>query len=131
MRTDPRAACANASERLGWAVLHDLLAHPLMALTNWARWALAFHDWTSVRAWPRPATQELWTAEVPSCYGLLHASELAPGIWRVQHPRVNHSVTVQASGLLPACLAAVEWFDSLSSEFGGAFSARPAPGGDA
>jgi hypothetical protein len=53
MRTDPRAACANAEERLFWAWLHDIIAHPLMALFGWASWTLQFHDWTSHRAWPR------------------------------------------------------------------------------
>lgn len=53
MRTDPRVACANERQRFWWAVLHDLVAHPLMALTGWSKWALRFHDWTSHRAWPR------------------------------------------------------------------------------
>lgn len=51
--TDPRRACANKEERLLWALLHDGVAHPLMALTLFSRWAVAFHDWTSQRAWPR------------------------------------------------------------------------------
>lgn len=53
MRTDPRCACANERQRLLWALVHDGLAHPLMALAGWPRWALRFHDWTSHKAWPR------------------------------------------------------------------------------
>lgn len=53
VRTDPRAACANERQRFWWAVLHDVVAHPLMALTGWSKWALRFHDWTSHKAWPR------------------------------------------------------------------------------
>lgn len=59
MRTDPRVACANERQRFWWAVLHDLVAHPLMALTGWSKWALRLHDWTSHRAWPRkPAPRQ-------------------------------------------------------------------------
>ena len=53
MRTDPRGACANEHQRLLWALVHDGLAHPLMALTGWSKWSLRFHDWTSHKAWPR------------------------------------------------------------------------------
>lgn len=53
MKRDPNAACANTEQRLGWAVLHDLVAHPLMALTGYSRLALKFHDYTSYKAWPR------------------------------------------------------------------------------
>lgn len=53
MRTDPRNACANEHQRLLWAVVHDALAHPLMALTGYCAASLRFHDWTSHRAWPR------------------------------------------------------------------------------
>lgn len=54
MKTDPNEACANTEQRLLWALVHDAIAHPLMALSGYARWALAFHDWTSRHAWPRP-----------------------------------------------------------------------------
>jgi hypothetical protein len=55
MRTDPRTACANDEERTFWAFVHDAVSHPLMALSGWSKWSLAFHDWTSHRAWPRTA----------------------------------------------------------------------------
>ncbi|MNE12803.1 hypothetical protein D3C81_442100 [compost metagenome] len=53
MRTDPRKACANQEEKLSWALVHDGIAHPLMALTLFSKLAVAFHDWTSQKAWPR------------------------------------------------------------------------------
>lgn len=53
MRTDPREACGNEHQRLLWALVHDAVAHPLMALAGWPKWALRFHDWTSHKAWPR------------------------------------------------------------------------------
>ena len=51
--TDPRKACANKEERLLWALIHDGLAHPFMAVTGFSRLSLWFHDWTSHKAWPR------------------------------------------------------------------------------
>lgn len=53
MKVDPRSACDNMNERLGWAIVHDLIAHPLMALMLYARWSVQFHDYTSQKAWPR------------------------------------------------------------------------------
>lgn len=53
MMTDPRKACANEGERLLWALVHDGIAHPLMAITLFSRLSVAFHDWTSQLAWPR------------------------------------------------------------------------------
>lgn len=58
MRTDPREACANERQRLGWALVHDGLAHPLMALTGYCKLSLRFHDWTSHKAWPRAVDQD-------------------------------------------------------------------------
>lgn len=55
MRTNPRKACANEEERLFWALVHDGIAHPLMAVTLFSAWSVWFHDWTSRRAWPRRA----------------------------------------------------------------------------
>lgn len=53
MKIDPRESCANVKENSWWAFVHDTVAHPLMALFGWPRWALEFHDFTSERAWPR------------------------------------------------------------------------------
>ena len=30
-----------------WAFVHDVVAHPLLALTGCADWAIDFHEWTS------------------------------------------------------------------------------------
>lgn len=53
MRVDPRIGCANEEELLGWAIMHDLLAHPLMVITGYSQWSLRFHNFTSLKAWPR------------------------------------------------------------------------------
>lgn len=53
MKTDPNKGCANERENFFWAFVHDCIAHPLMALTGYAAWALRFHNYTSHRAWPR------------------------------------------------------------------------------
>lgn len=34
-----------------WAIVHDAVAHPLMALSGYAHWAIRFHNWTGRRAW--------------------------------------------------------------------------------
>lgn len=52
VRTDPNKACDRPGH-LGWAVVHDLLAHPFMAATGFSRIGVRFHDWTSHKAWPR------------------------------------------------------------------------------
>lgn len=38
-------------EHPGWALLHDGVAHPLMALTLYAQWAIRFHQWTDEPEW--------------------------------------------------------------------------------
>ncbi len=53
MKTDPNACCVIHREHRLWAMVHDGLAHPLMAVTGYCRWAKRFHDFTSMRAWPR------------------------------------------------------------------------------
>lgn len=58
MRTDPRVACKNREEDWLWALIHDLVAHPFMALTLWSRVSLQFHDWTARKAWPRTSFLE-------------------------------------------------------------------------
>ncbi len=53
MKTDPNKACKNLEEKLGWAIIHDLVAHPLLILTFYSKFSLWFHDYTSKKAWPR------------------------------------------------------------------------------
>lgn len=45
-------------ENFWWAVVHDLIAHPLLVLTLYSAWARRFHGWTSNKAWP-PAKKRL------------------------------------------------------------------------
>lgn len=67
MRTDPRDACANERQRLLWALIHDGLAHPLMALTGYCKAAVAFHDWTSHKAWPRESKVMFYGCDRKRC----------------------------------------------------------------
>ena len=53
MKVDPRSACVNHAEVRRWAVVHDAIAGCAMALSGYSAWAVRFHDWTSMRAWPR------------------------------------------------------------------------------
>jgi hypothetical protein len=39
-----------------WAFIHNAVAHPLLAITRSAGWAVVFHDWTAAKAWPESAT---------------------------------------------------------------------------
>lgn len=110
MMTDPRAACGNARELMGWAILHDLVAHPLMALTLYSKPAMAFHDFTSHKAWPRETTPVM--------------QELGPGIYAIDHPTVRHSFVTQAASREEAEALAAAWFERLADEFGGNFNAK-------
>jgi hypothetical protein len=53
VKTDPNKACKNTGERRLWAILHDLVAHPAMALSGYSNWSMRFHNYTSHKAWPR------------------------------------------------------------------------------
>ncbi len=62
MKTDPNEGCNSKEERLFWAVIHDGICHPLMALSGYSRWSIKFHNYTSHKAWPRetkPASHQL------------------------------------------------------------------------
>lgn len=124
MRTDPRAACSNDRELLGWAILHDLVAHPLMALTCWSRLSLRFHDWTSFRAWPRVKPEKLRQPVTirTAHFGALQAREVARNVWSVDHPRVSHTLTTTAGDAVDAVALAERWFDDLATEHGGNFA---------
>lgn len=116
MKTDPRIACENVSERKGWAFLHDAIAHPLMALTNWSAWSMRFHDWTSHRAWPRvpqSSTGEIF--KVRSKYhGELEVKRVARGVYQVKHSAIEHWFTTKALDILEAAELAEVWFLTLS-----------------
>lgn len=127
MRTDPRKACKNEKERRGWAFLHDLLAHPFMAVTLWARASIRFHNWTSLKAWPREkASLEWWPMKVllkTEHWGLLTATEIARDVWSIDHPTVLHTIRVtDKRGGASAIAQATKWFDELAEEHGGKFS---------
>lgn len=58
MKTDERRLAWAFREKYWWAILHDMIAHPLMAVFNYSRWTRRFHSWTSDKAWP-PAKARL------------------------------------------------------------------------
>lgn len=115
MRTDPRVACKNGEERWLWAVFHDLVAHPLMALTNYWRLALRLHDWTSRRAWPRvtppvaPAPQE-FTRTVPRTPAAQHPSgDVVQGRDVLVNSREQWDDRVRIGDLVVVDLGGVAW----------------------
>jgi len=128
MRTDPRAACKNTSERWGWAILHDLVAHPLMGLTNYSKLSLRFHDWTSHYAWPRVSAEPRCTWQVRTRFGEVQVAAIGgkpmSRIFSVQHPNVAHAFVTNAGSAQMAADMACTWFEVLADEFGGDFT-RP------
>lgn len=34
-----------------WTIIHNAVAHPLMAITGDSAWSLRFHSWTADKAW--------------------------------------------------------------------------------
>jgi hypothetical protein len=118
MRTDPRAACANEKELLFWAVVHDLIAHPLMALTGYSKVSLRFHDWTSRYAWPRDKRTYLPVLEAvySDRFGWLMVESTQPGIFRVTHGLIDHTYGMAAENVSDAVEQAEAWFLSLSED---------------
>lgn len=56
MKKDPNKYCINYEQCLLWAIIHDTIAHPLMALTFYKiDLFIKFHDFTSRKAWIRPS----------------------------------------------------------------------------
>jgi hypothetical protein len=53
MKTDPNVYCINFVQHLGWAIVHDVIAHPFMGLTLYCKWSISFHNYTSQKAWKR------------------------------------------------------------------------------
>lgn len=118
MRTDPSKACANEDQRWFWAFVHDLVSHPIMALTFWSSLSLRFHNWTSHKAWPRPSPTLLGSdLEFISGVGKVI-------VYRFRHPNVSHEFVTTGANVQEAKLKADEWFDNLSVEFGGEFTLK-------
>ena len=54
MKLDPNKYCVNYKQNLLFAIIHDLIAHPLIALTLYkVQFIIDFHNWTSHKAWIR------------------------------------------------------------------------------
>lgn len=122
MKCDPSTACVNRHEVLRWAVVHDVLAHPLLALTGYAKFAVRFHDWTSSKAWPRLTKSEpepvVLTAWLPGGQGLVVVTQVNSRIYKVRHPYVDHVYTCEADDRYDALQQGELWFASLRREVG-------------
>ena len=111
MKTDPRFACPNDTERRGWAMVHDCIAHPLMALAGWSPLALRFHDWTSLKAWPRivPPVGGL-AVDIPSrMYGSIFAVQVLPDVYAAITDRGHYWEGPADDATEAAELAAAAW----------------------
>jgi hypothetical protein len=51
-RIDPNGCCDKVEHSLLYAVLHDLISHPLLVISFYSEWSIRFHNWTSRKAWP-------------------------------------------------------------------------------
>lgn len=135
MKTDPNKACTVPRERLPWAMLHDLIAHPAMALTLYSTISRRLHDFTSAKAWP--ASDRAARIRQPRKYrqttpfGRLIATEEKPytddgkGFWRVVHPGTGHAVV--SYGMPHEVMArALEEFREWWNLFGDQFAPLPA-----
>jgi len=57
MKKDPNKYCVVFEQSLPWALIHDIIAHPAMALTLYkVPLFIQFHDFTSAHAWKRNGT---------------------------------------------------------------------------
>lgn len=53
MKLDPNTLCdTGPKQNIGWAIFHDLVAHPLLVITFYSVASVKFHNWTSLKAWP-------------------------------------------------------------------------------
>lgn len=54
VKKDPNNYCVNYRQNLKWALIRDIIAHPLMAITLYkCELFIKFHDYTSSKAWER------------------------------------------------------------------------------
>lgn len=60
MKVDPRNHCTKFKQSLFWAMVHDFVAHPFMALTVYSRPSIMLHNYTSHKAWKRGDVQTTW-----------------------------------------------------------------------
>lgn len=131
MRTDPNQACQNEKQRFWWALLHDFLAHPLMALFGYPVWSLKLHDFTSNRAWPRGQTVDTpppllwWGVKGGWPEGRLYFRCLPNKIYEFEHPNgIAHTFRCNAESTPLAVKKALEHFEDLANRFGGVFAAN-------
>lgn len=60
MKLDPNNYCVTYKQNLFWAIIHDVVAHPLMALTLYKiNLFIKFHDYTSHLAWKRETDEHV------------------------------------------------------------------------
>lgn len=43
-----------------WAIIHDSIAHPFMAITWYSKLSIRFHNYTSHKAWKRGDVKTDW-----------------------------------------------------------------------
>jgi len=88
MKLDPNKYCVNFKQNLGWALIHDIIAHPLMALTLYrAPWLIQFHRYTSEQAWIRGSKLKRQAKPDASKTGIAFKQHLG---WALVHDVIAH-----------------------------------------
>jgi len=59
-KVDPINHCVKFRQNLLWALVHDLVAHPMMAITGYSVLSIKFHNMTSRKAWQRGDAKTNW-----------------------------------------------------------------------
>lgn len=128
MKTDPRIACANERELFWWAILHDLVAHPLMALTFYSALSLRFHDWTSKHAWPRDENPQsnivtrlpapvletkVWSPFKKKNVRVSVHPTTMEGFWSIDFSHRHHTLVVKAETAIDAVNDGAGWLYEL------------------
>lgn len=65
MKVDPQNHCLKFRQSLPWALIHDLVAHSVMAVTGYSRFSIWFHNYTSHKAWRRGDAKTDWKRGYP------------------------------------------------------------------
>ena len=113
LKLDPNSACQNQKELLLWALLHDLIAHPFLAITGYSVVGRRFHNWTSKHAWPRGAGDYDFFTVNSVTFGSVEGIRKKGGFWTLSHPGIKHDITVKAANMAEALEKAEDWFKTL------------------
>lgn len=82
-----------------WALLHNVIAHPLLAVAGAVE---RFHDWTAAKAWPDepPANQPTRVEDLAAAVGEIASSAAGAGITIGDLQRMNAPQLIRSHSLI-------------------------------